>query len=109
MVSMIDLNITLIRSVRPGDVQECHLTLFAGATLHDALQAAGWGGSADMACGVWGHLRSLQYVLQPGDRVELYRPLTVDPKIARRERFAKQGSRNAGLFAKRRPHSKAGY
>jgi hypothetical protein len=41
-------------------------------------------------------------VLQTGDRLELYRPLLVDPKRARRERFARQGSRSAGLFARRR-------
>jgi putative ubiquitin-RnfH superfamily antitoxin RatB of RatAB toxin-antitoxin module len=33
-----------------------------------------------------------QYVLQAGDRVEIYRPLTADPKEARRKRAAK----NAG-------------
>ena len=102
------LNITLVRSLSPGNVEERHILLFAGATLDDALQAVGWD-NVVMACGVWGQLRSPRYVLQSGDRVELYRPLTVDPKVARRERFAKQGSRNTGLFAKRRPHSKAGY
>ena len=29
--------------------------------------------------------------------------------LARRERFAKQGARRAGLFARRRPQSKQGY
>jgi uncharacterized protein len=29
--------------------------------------------------------------------------------VARRERFAKQGARTSGLFAKRRPGGKAGY
>jgi hypothetical protein len=41
--------------------------------------------------------------------VELVRPLLVDPKVARRERFRRQGSRAAGLFAGRRPGSKPGY
>ena len=44
-----------------------------------------------------------------GDRLELLRPLRVDPKVARRERFVGQGARSSGLFAKRRPNSKAGY
>lgn len=43
------------------------------------------------------------------DRVELCRPLTVDPKVARRERFRQQGARGTGLFAKRRKGGKAGY
>ncbi|MBC6904227.1 RnfH family protein [Saccharophagus sp. K07] len=33
-----------------------------------------------------------QYVLQAGDRVEIYRPLTSDPKEARRKRAAKSAS-----------------
>jgi len=41
--------------------------------------------------------------------VEIWRPLRVDPKLARRERFGRQGARSAGLFAKRRPGSKPGY
>ena len=41
-------------------------------------------------------------VLRDQDRIEIYRPLRVDPKVARRERFVKQGSRGAGLFIKLR-------
>jgi hypothetical protein len=37
------------------------------------------------------------------------RPLKVDPKEARRQRFVKQGTRGAGLFANRRPGAKPGY
>ena len=48
-------------------------------------------------------------LLHDGDRLELYRPLTVDPKVARRERFARQGARTTGLFARQRPGSKPGY
>jgi putative ubiquitin-RnfH superfamily antitoxin RatB of RatAB toxin-antitoxin module len=48
-------------------------------------------------------------VLRDGDRVELCRELRVDPKVARRERFSKQGARRAGLFAKKRPGAAAGY
>jgi uncharacterized protein len=59
--------------------------------------------------GVWGRKVSLQHHLQENDRVEIYRALTVDPKVARRERFRKQGARGTGLFAKRRPGSKPGY
>jgi sulfur carrier protein len=41
--------------------------------------------------------------------VELYRPLKVDPKLARRERFNRQGAGTTGLFAKRRAGAKSGY
>ena len=58
---------------------------------------------------VWGHPQGLNHVLNTGDRVELTRALRVDPKVARRERFVKQGAKAAGLFAKKRPQAKAGY
>jgi putative ubiquitin-RnfH superfamily antitoxin RatB of RatAB toxin-antitoxin module len=37
------------------------------------------------------------------------RTLKVDPKVARRERFVKQGAKAAGLFSQRRAGGKAGY
>ena len=43
------------------------------------------------AVGVWGRQARQEQVLRDGDRVEVLRPLQVDPKVARRERFRKQG------------------
>ena len=43
--------------------------------------------------GIYGKLRPLEYVLHPGDRVEIYRPLTADPKEARRARIARLGKK----------------
>jgi putative ubiquitin-RnfH superfamily antitoxin RatB of RatAB toxin-antitoxin module len=59
--------------------------------------------------GVWGRKVPLQQELLENDRVEIYRVLKVDPKVARRARFAKQGMRSAGLFVKKRLGAKAGY
>ena len=59
--------------------------------------------------GIWGRKAGWTTPLRDGDRVELYRPLRVDPKVARRERFNQQGARRAGLFAKKRPGSAPGY
>ena len=76
--------------------------------MQEALEAAG----VDVAAyevGVWGRRCDVTAVLRENDRVELYRPLRVDPKVARRERFRKQGARAAGLFAGKRPGKKAGY
>ncbi len=39
--------------------------------------------------GVFGELGHLDQLVQPGDRVEIYRPLTIDPKEARRQRVHK--------------------
>lgn len=67
----------------------------AGATLADALarvaRAEGFE-ALDLArvpVGIWGRLvESRSTVLSDGDRVEIYRPLAVDPMQARREREA---------------------
>ncbi|WP_342617633.1 RnfH family protein [Rhodoferax sp. GW822-FHT02A01] len=62
-----------------------------------------------LVTGVWGRKVSPDHPLRDGDRVELYRPLKVDPKMARRERFTRQGARGTGLFSKRRAGAKSGY
>jgi putative ubiquitin-RnfH superfamily antitoxin RatB of RatAB toxin-antitoxin module len=36
--------------------------------------------------GVFGQVARADHILRPGDRIELYRQLTADPKNARRER-----------------------
>lgn len=62
----------------------------------------------DLKVACWGQKLSLSQILQPGDRIELCRELRVDPKVARRERFEKQGKRGAGLFSlagKKKPTS----
>ena len=59
--------------------------------------------------GVWGQPVNEQHILQPGDRLEVYRHLLVEPKLARRERFKRQGSKGAGLFSSVRAGGKAGY
>jgi putative ubiquitin-RnfH superfamily antitoxin RatB of RatAB toxin-antitoxin module len=58
---------------------------------------------------VWGKSVDSNTLLKDGDRLEVLRPLLVDPKEARRLRFNQQGSRAAGLFATRRQGAKAGY
>lgn len=103
------VRVSLVRSPAPRMVEEMHLTLPAGATVAHALHASGWYAQAqlpELLTGVWGRKAGLDQVLRERDRVEVYRPLRVDPKVARRERFRKQGVRNAGLFAaRRRPKS----
>lgn len=108
--------ITLVYSPRPREVRETALTVEEGCTVAQALQSSGLlaGLSAlellELSCGVWGRKVPPDHVVQAQDRIELYRPLTVDPKVARRERFARQGAKKAaGLFAKRRAGAKAGY
>jgi len=41
------------------------------------------------ALGTKGTKKAPEYIMQPGDRIELYRPLTADPKEVRRKRAEK--------------------
>ena len=75
-------------------VQTLVLAMPAGSTVADAIRASGWLEEHSLALdglrvGVWGRVQPLDHVLRDGDRVELYRPLTVDPKEARRLRYKK--------------------
>jgi putative ubiquitin-RnfH superfamily antitoxin RatB of RatAB toxin-antitoxin module len=102
--------VTVSHSPGPRDVREQVLDLPDGATVADALRECGLEIPQDeRALGVWGRHVEAGQVLRERDRVELYRPLLVDPKVARRERFRRQGARAAGLFASRRPGGKPGY
>lgn len=102
--------VTVMYSPGPRLVHERSLDLPEGTTVADALAACGLPVPDDArALGVWGRRAEPGQLLRERDRVELYRPLLVDPKVARRERFRRQGTRAAGLFAKRRPGAKPGY
>lgn len=106
------MQVTVVQSLGPRSVRQWTLDLPAGATVRDALRACAdpdLTESADLFLGLWGRRCKIDQVLREGDRVEIYRGLRVDPKVARRERFAGQGVRRAGLFAKRRPGAKPGY
>ncbi len=104
------LRIAVAASPAPGTAKEWNLKLPAGATVGDALKACGLNpDDARCAASVWGRAAEPGQRLRDQDRVEWTRALLVDPKTARRERFARQGARSAGLFAGRRPGAKAGY
>lgn len=77
------------------------LELSPASTVGDALLASGLlerhglAGSQELTCGVWAKLRPLNHPLRDGDRVEVYRPLLVDPKEARRQRYRKSPDRKS--------------
>ena len=93
----------------PRQAQEVALELPAPATLADALAQAGVPVLGTHETGIWGRLAKPGQALQDGDRVEVYRALKVDPKVARRERFSQQGQGKSGLFAKKRKGAATGY
>ncbi len=109
------IHVTVLYSPQPRSVHEWALALPPGATVLQALEASGLSAAfpdVDLhsaLVGVWGRKARLEQPLRERDRVEIYRPLKVDPKLARRERFRKQGTRAAGLFAQRRKGAKPGY
>ena len=112
------LRITVMYSSHPREVSEHLLELPTLCTVNDALLACqafeNFPNNVSIddgqwTRGVWGRPVTHEYLLRDEDRLEIYRPLKVDPKVARRERFQKQGSRAAGLFATRRNGAKPGY
>jgi uncharacterized protein len=76
----------------PEGADTAHVRLAAGATAGEAIRAAGTlerHPEIDLAVckiGIFSSAVSPGHVLQNGDRVEIYRPLRVDPKEARRRR-----------------------
>lgn len=52
--------------------------------------------SDDLSLGVFGKAVPGNHVLVAGERVEIYRPLKIDPKAVRRERAAKARNRREG-------------
>jgi uncharacterized protein len=109
------IHVSVLYSPKPRSVHEWALALPPGATVLQALEASGLQAAfpeADLrsaVVGVWGRKARLDQALRERDRVEIYRELKVDPKLARRERFRKQGARAAGLFARKRKGAKPGY
>ena len=77
---------------RPGLAVELPVALAPGATALDAIRASGVlerFAELDLSrlpVGIWGRACALETRLADGDRVEIYRPLAVDPKEARRLR-----------------------
>lgn len=111
------VRVTVAYAPQPRQVEEVTLELPAGSTVQEALHRSGLVdrypelAHAALEIGVWGKLvpDPAHTRLQAHDRVEVYRPLRVDPKFARRERFKGQGARTTGLFARKREGAKAGY
>lgn len=104
------IQVAVVTSPARGEVREWALELASGASVAEALRACGLDPEDErFSSSVWGRATLLGQTLRDQDRVEWCRALLVDPKVARRQRFARQGARGAGLFADRRPGAKAGY
>ena len=88
---MSEIQVTVVHAL-PDEAIEVALRLPMGATIADAIDRAGANlrlAAADLSrcpVGIFGKRARRDTVLADGDRVELYRPLKVDPKQARRQR-----------------------
>lgn len=97
-VSSALLTVEVAVSVAPREVQRVRLQVPAGSTVRDALLACGLMShlpgltpeavtAGQWAVGVWGRKERLGHLLRDQDRIEIVRPLVVDPKEARRQRY----------------------
>lgn len=91
------ITVEVVRCDGPHGFETEPLALPAGASLAQALRASRLCQGLDETTevGVWGRVRARDYALHERDRIELYRPLTVDPKEARRQRYKGQRSESA--------------
>jgi putative ubiquitin-RnfH superfamily antitoxin RatB of RatAB toxin-antitoxin module len=93
------IEVELVFAAGAHQVEQIRLTLPAGSSLADALRASGWVerlgavGVAALQVGIWGRVVEASTPLRARDRIELYRPLSVDPKEARRQRYRRDGVR----------------
>lgn len=77
-----------------GAMWQRQLLVPAGSTLLQALNASGFFTDfpsipvETVSAGIYGKHSPLQHILEDHDRIEIYSPLRVDPKIARRRRAA---------------------
>ncbi len=86
------LSIDVVFGPVGGPIELVSLQMPLESTVADALAASALVQrhpelGAAPAVGVWGSEKPLMHRLRDGDRVEIYRPLQVDPKEARRRRL----------------------
>ena len=82
--------------VYAGETEQLHLQVefTQGMTVAQAIEKSAIRQKVDLPdifkFGIFGHqISDLEHVLQIGDRVEIYRPLKINPKDIRRNRAAK--------------------
>jgi uncharacterized protein len=106
------LRVEVLYCAGPNLADLTELQLPEGATVADALHASGLrerhGALIDrLRIGVWNKPKEADTPLRDGDRVELYRPLRVDPKEARRQRYQQHRQSQAAREEKKKKLSAA--
>jgi putative ubiquitin-RnfH superfamily antitoxin RatB of RatAB toxin-antitoxin module len=104
--SPLNVTVTVVYAVAPRCVSvstvevPAHSDVDAVIALSKVLEGVSPEQAHDLDISIWGRKVELRHRVREGDRIELTRALRVDPKVARRERFARQGARTTGLFKK---------
>ncbi|MCL9683223.1 RnfH family protein [Legionella maioricensis] len=84
------VKIELVYVPKDGATLHLSMDLKQGATVADALIKSGvydlYPETKGLSVGIYARQVSLDAVLKEGDRVEIYRPLALDPKEKRRQR-----------------------
>jgi putative ubiquitin-RnfH superfamily antitoxin RatB of RatAB toxin-antitoxin module len=90
------IRIAVVCSPRTGVAEEVEVEVESGSSVLHAIRASGLLERfaeidvSTQSVGVWGRPCTLDTVLRAGDRVEIYRALSIDPKEARRRRAARR-------------------
>ena len=91
------IHVTVVYCPKSNESTEIEVRLDSYATLGDAIRRSGIAYSYPeinpVRVGVWGKVRSGKDVVHAGDRIEVYRALSVDPNTARIARARKKAKR----------------
>jgi putative ubiquitin-RnfH superfamily antitoxin RatB of RatAB toxin-antitoxin module len=100
------MKVQVAHSPAPGETVLVELDLPSGSTVAGALAAVDaatrWPSFAHCTLAVWNRRAQASTVLRDGDRVEVLRPLTADPKESRRQRYRATPGRQGGIERRRK-------
>jgi putative ubiquitin-RnfH superfamily antitoxin RatB of RatAB toxin-antitoxin module len=99
----LEITVTVCYAVSGDSIQQKKIVLKRGATVRQALVKAGYEqlDGANHGLGVYGKRKTPDCLLHDGDRVEIYAPLSVDPKVARQRRVDKQRKDKPNRWSRR--------
>ena len=86
------IRVSVACSPKPGVAVEVEVEVGAGSSALEAIRASGLLERfaeidiSTQSVGIWGRRCALGATLKAGDRVEIYRPLAIEPMEARRRR-----------------------
>jgi uncharacterized protein len=107
-MGLAEITVVVAYSPAARELDVTELKLPAGSTAAQAIASSGMTSRhADIdltvqKIGLWGHLCAPDQALRDQDRVEIYRPLLVDPKEARRQRYQRDKVKPTGTSSRRR-------